>query len=90
VSSQLLQRALKPLHTSALISARSTSPVAKRRLCAPSLRRGHTHIDDVAANAEAFQHCETLLLIHFSMRCARLWSGLLLKTEYVVIRGALH
>lgn len=32
--------------------------------------RGHTHVDDVAANAEAFQHNEALLLIHFSMRCA--------------------
>jgi ribonuclease BN (tRNA processing enzyme) len=33
--------------------------------------RGHTHIDEVAAHAEAFRHNEALLLIHFSMRCGK-------------------
>lgn len=45
--------------------------------CSPSLyacrSRGHTHLDEVAANAEAFQHNEALLLIHFSMRCMLIW-----------------
>lgn len=48
------------------ISSHVMNQSCRTRPCV--LCRGHTHLDELAANADAFQHNEALLLIHFSMR----------------------